>query len=137
VKRKHTTHGERRFSEAIALAVARLDDFRQVEAERIRVLQYKELSPELADSLILRAYERGIISSHALPKVLKEWREPSFEEFQPRTAWSLLNACTRVLAERAKTAPNEFAVQTMRLNHHLLDWKPEQPAAEQQLTNPA
>ena len=124
VRKKHTLNGERRFADAIGNAVARLSDFKQVEAERVRLLQTTEVSPELADSLILRAYERGIISTPLLPLVLKEWREPSFEEFRPRTAWSLLNAFTTALSDRAKADPHRFAVTTMRLNHHLLEWKP-------------
>jgi hypothetical protein len=124
VRKKHTLNGQRRFAEAIGNAVARLADFKRVEAERVRLLQTTEVSPELADSLILRAFERGIISTPALPLVLREWREPSFEEFRPRTAWSLLNAFTTALGDRAKADPHKFAVQTMRLNHHLLEWKP-------------
>jgi hypothetical protein len=29
--------------------------------------------------------------------VLKEWRQPSHAEFEPRTAWSLFNAFTETL----------------------------------------
>jgi hypothetical protein len=121
VSRKHTLNGERRFAEAIALAVARLEDFRKVEAERIHVMRQTELSPERADSLILRAYEKGIVSAPFLPRVVKEWREPTYEQFQARTLFSLFQAFTTVLGERARRVPNEFAVQTMRLNHHLLE----------------
>jgi hypothetical protein len=63
-----------------------------------------------------RSFEKGIISALQLPKVLKEWREPSFEEFEPRTPWSLFNAFTTVLRDRAVTQPTDFAVRTMRLN---------------------
>ena len=79
-------------------------------------MMYRELSVETADSLILRSYEKGIISTLQLPKVLEEWRHPSFEEFEPRTAWSLFNAFTAVLRDRATTQPARFVAQTMRLN---------------------
>jgi hypothetical protein len=119
VKRKHTRFGEQRFSSAIANAVTALQSFREMEADRLRGLMNTELRAEQADSFILRAFEKGIISTLQLPAVLKEWRSPSFEEFQPRTAWSLLNAFTTVLRDRAQRQPQSFMVQTMRLNHLL------------------
>jgi hypothetical protein len=120
VRRKHTLHGEARFSAAIADAVVGLGTFREEQEHRIKRLQHMELPPEVSDSLILRSFERGIINSHQLPKVIKEWREPSFEEFQDKTAWSLLNAYTTVLRDRATSHPTQFAAQTMRL-HAILD----------------
>jgi hypothetical protein len=119
VKRKHTRFGEQRFANAIADAVTALQSFKEMEAKRLRVLMNTELREEQADSLILRAFEKGIISTCQLPAVLKEWRSPSFEEFEPRTAWSLLNAFTTILRDRAEKQPQSFMVQTMRLNHLL------------------
>jgi hypothetical protein len=116
VKRKHTRFGEQRFNAAIAGAVTNLEHFRDEEARRIEWMKGTELSPEVADALILRAFERGIIGHHQLLPLIKEWREPRFEEFRPRTAWSLFNAATAVLRPRAEKHPHEFAVQTIRLN---------------------
>ena len=116
VRRKHTRNGERNFGNAIANAVTSLKQFKDMEEERIRLLMQTELRPEAADSLILRAFEKGMLSINHLPRVIEEWRRPSFEEFQPRTAWSLLNAFTTVLRDRAQKNPAQFAVQTMRLN---------------------
>src|SRR5262245_7919872 len=96
VKRKHTLHGEQRFNAAIAGAVTSLESFREAEVERVRLLMHTELSSDQADALLLRVYERGIIDAHHLPRVIREWREPRFEEFKPRTCWSLLNAFTTV-----------------------------------------
>jgi hypothetical protein len=119
VKRKHTRYGEQRFRQAIAEAVTSLGSFQEIETARIKAMMGYELTAEQADSLILRSFEKGIISAPLLPRIIKEWREPSFEEFQPRTVWSLLNAFTRVLGERATTQPTKFAVQTTRLNNLL------------------
>lgn len=116
VKRKHTRHGEQRFVAAIAGAVASLKAFREVEAERIERFARTEVSPDLADALILRAFERGMIGARELPRVIREWRSPAHAEFQPRTVWSLFNAFTGGLKERCLARPAEYAVQTMRLN---------------------
>jgi hypothetical protein len=95
VRNKHTLNGERNFVRSIASAVTSLTSFRETEAERIRRFMHQELSAELADALILRAYERGIVGAHQLPKVIREWRNHAFEEFAPRTVWSLFNAFIR------------------------------------------
>lgn len=124
VRKKHTLHGEKRFVQAISGAVGTLQSFKEAEAERIRRFIHLELSADQADALILRAYERGIIGAHHLPRVIREWRSPAFEEFQPRTVWSLFNAFTSALRDRAVEQPQAFATQTMRLNG-LLDHKPE------------
>jgi hypothetical protein len=116
VRRKHTRFGERNFGNAIGNAVTVLQQFKDMEQERIRLMMHKELSPELADALILRAYEKGMLSVNHLPRVIEEWRHPSFDDFRPRTAWSLLNAFTTVLRERAQQNPAKFAIQSMRLN---------------------
>jgi hypothetical protein len=95
----------------------------QVQKEQLaNVLRETELGDVLAESLILRAWDKGIISSPQLPGVLKQWREPEFEEFQDRTAWSLFNAFTRVLTDRFTRNPQAFVAHTMQL-HHLLDFK--------------
>jgi hypothetical protein len=124
VSRKHTVHGERRFVQAIASAVGTLQSFKDSEAERIRRFMRTDLTADQADALILRAYEKGIIGAHQLPKVLHEWRNPTHEDFQARTAWSLFNAMTGAMRDRAVSLPHTFAVQTMRLNG-LLDFRPE------------
>lgn len=118
VQRKHTLHGERDFKQRIFEAVASLDSFRDQEAARTKVLAQTELDDNLADALMLRAFERGIVGTRDLPKVLDQWRNPR-EEFRPRTAWSLLNAFTSGMKERASFQPQDYSVQSIRL-HALL-----------------
>lgn len=115
VRRKHTLNGAVNFRTGIAQAVFSLGTFVQAEEKRIKLMQNMELRSEQADSLILQSYERDIIGARDLPKVIKEWREPSFVDFQPRTVWSLFNAYTTALRERTIEQPNQFALQTMRL----------------------
>ena len=42
----------------------------------------------------------------AIPKVLREWREPWHAEFHPRNAWSLHNAVTETLKEKVHLIPD-------------------------------
>lgn len=119
VRRKHTLNGERHFSNDIATAVQKLNSFKEAETVRIAAMKTAELTGEKADSLILNAFDKGIITTPYLPKVLKEWREPEHDEFRNRTYWSLFNAFTSALADRAKKNPHAFSVISMRLGTHL------------------
>jgi hypothetical protein len=116
VKRRHTINGERNFVSAIAGAVTSLKSFQETEADRITRFVQTELTPEMADALILRAFERGILGARELPKVIREWRTPGHDEFKPRTVRSLFNAFTSALKERTTARPAEYALQTIRLN---------------------
>ena len=119
VKRKHTRYGEQRFSAAITEAVTSLNGFRDLEAARIKRMMLHHVNDDQADAIMLRAFEKGIVGAPLLPAIIREWRNPRFEDFQPRTAWSLLNAFTTVLGSRALTRPHAYSAQTMRLNAFL------------------
>ena len=118
VNRKHTRFGQDRFTNAISHQVGQLREFQAVEARRIEGLQARVFTDQEADSKLLRAYEAGLVSSLALPDVIQEWRKPRYEQFRPRTAWSLLNCFTSVLSLRSLN-PAEYAKRTIRLQHLL------------------
>lgn len=119
VRKKHTRFGEQRFAQAIAEAVLRLADFREAEAARIASMRGREVSAERADSLILQAFEKGIVSAPLLPAVIAQWRRPEHEEFAQRTYWSLFSAFTGVFYDLSATNPQRFSVLSMRLGVHL------------------
>ncbi len=116
VARKHTLHGGVRFREAIALAVQSLGQFREAEAARIEQMRAFRLTDMHADSLMLQAYEQGIVSLRSLPPVIKAWRRPAHSEFADRSLWSLMNAFTGAMKQRSVSNPQQFAHQTIRLN---------------------
>jgi hypothetical protein len=115
VNRKHTLNGNARFREAIVQAVQGLETFRAVESRRVELMRAAALTDVEAESLILRAYERRIVSHRLLPDVIRGWREPGHDDFQARTTWSLYNAFTGALADRARSNPQQHAALTMRL----------------------
>ncbi len=115
IARKHTTNGVTRYQEALCLAVSKIESFKQQEAERIRALTCRDLKDAEAESLLLRCYEAEILSPRTIHTALKEWRAPSFEEFQPRTAWSLFNSVTYAIGNRAKSNPQAHAALTIKL----------------------
>ena len=115
VVRKHTRFGETRFNQAIAASVQQLHQYVDVEAKRITWMRQAEVTEDLANSLILQAYEQNIVGARLLPSVIREWREPSHDEFQSRTMWSLHNAFTEVLKDRQRKHPARAAEETIRL----------------------
>jgi hypothetical protein len=110
--------------------VAELTDYREFEAYRIRQMQAREVSDEQAESVLLRAFEAGIIGPHALPVAIEEWRKPSFPQFaESNNACRLYNAITFSLGKRAKTNPQAHARSTIRLGAMILpDAVPPLPA---------
>jgi hypothetical protein len=115
IARKHTTNGVLRYQEAIVKAVTDLEQYRQVEEERIKRLAAWEIDDTKAESLLLRCYEAKILSPQTLPVALNQWRRPDYPDFEPRTAWSLYNAVTYALNDRQKRNPQAHAHATVRL----------------------
>ncbi len=115
VTRKHTRFGLERYREAIALAVRNLAQFQQVETARIQVLKESSVSDDKASAIILKSFEDGITSTRHLGDVIHEWREPRYQDFQPRTLWSLLQAFTTVLGPAYERNPQKYAGMTMSL----------------------
>lgn len=116
ITRKHTTFGIERYHEAISKVVSELDDYREYEAFRIRQMQSRPVSDEQAESVLLRAFELGIIGPHALPIAIDEWRKPRFPQFaEEKNAWRLYNALTYALGRRAQTNPQAHARSTIQL----------------------
>ena len=116
VRRKHTKFGLDRFKVDITDTVGRLAAFRAAEVERIVRMRDLDLSDTQAESLMLRAYEHDFISQRFLPKLIEAWRTPAFEgELAGRTAWSLFNCFTLVMADVSVTNPQRYAAATMKL----------------------
>jgi hypothetical protein len=120
IARRHTRFGERRFNDAVSRAVLGLREYTAVAKKRIEALQHFDLSEDAANSYLLQAAERGVVGWRLLPQVIKEWRNPSHVEFQPRTAWSLFNAFTEVLKDRQRTQPARAATETIQLQKLLI-----------------
>lgn len=115
IAKKHTRFGQERYLEGIAKAVASLHQYQATAAEWIDRLESWELTADQANSLILQAFEKELISTRLLPDLIAEWRQPSKEVWQKRNAWSLWNCFTQVLSERQKTNPSQAALTTIRL----------------------
>lgn len=117
VSKKHTRFGQERYLEGLSRAVATLPQYQVTAAQWVSRLQEWTLEEDMANSLLLQAYEKDIVGSRLLPLILHEWRNPKFEEYKPRTGWSLFNCFTDVLGRTTQARnPAVAALTTMRLS---------------------
>ena len=137
VTRKHTRFGQQRFREAIAQAVGSLSEFRRVEAERIGRFQALTLTSTQAESLMLRSFERGLVSHRWLPDIIREWRAPSHDYGEEPTLWRLFNAWTTVLGPVARRNPQRYCALTMDLQRLIDDELPSNASGAAEATMPA
>jgi hypothetical protein len=105
LSRKHTRWIGRDLPALMGRAVDKVLANAKVETDRLDRWRQTEISPELADSLIVRAAWAGIIPSAEILKVRQELLAPHHREFESRTAWSLYNAFT----ERFKPRQDDTA----------------------------
>ena len=105
-KRKHTRFIERDIHGLVAGGVSYLEGLWANQRKQVEAYRNSRLSDLRAHDLSVRALDQNVLPASQLPEVLREWREPSHEEFAPRTLWSWFNACTEVLKQRA----NPFAL---------------------------
>jgi hypothetical protein len=64
---------------------------------------------------MVHAIRGNLLPASRLPKLLDAWEEPEYEEFKPRTAWSLFNAFTEVLKSRAPRQQMEGSLKLSQL----------------------
>lgn len=114
INKRHTRFGSDRFQEGIASAIGSLNQYRDVEARRIEQLQSARITDVAAESAILKAWDKRIIGTRMLRPLLDEWREPAFDDFTDRTAWSLLAAFTHIAKPRQRRYPLKAALEVMK-----------------------
>ena len=121
VRRKHTRNGLTRFTEALQLAVAGLDAFKSAETARIKHYQTKEITNDTRDAILLRSFDRGLISHRLLPKVIAEARKPSFDYgCDVNTLWTLEQAFTTVLGRTLLGSnPQRFTAASLSIQELL------------------
>lgn len=97
IARKHTKYILRDLPNLMHVAVNKIVGERLTMEQRVAGYKSREMDDLHAHDLVVRALDAKIISPPKVGDVLREWREPSHEEFEPRTGWSLFNAFTEVL----------------------------------------
>jgi hypothetical protein len=106
IKRKHTLALKRDLPGLIGEMVEPLAIQREKQHRTFERYRRTELSPQIADHAILEMYKKGIMNIQRIPEVLKEWEEPTHEEWGGWTAWRMFNAATFVLTGRVMERPD-------------------------------
>ncbi|MCB1085491.1 MAG: DUF932 domain-containing protein [Verrucomicrobiae bacterium] len=117
ISRKHTRFAQRDLRHLTSRAVGQLGErFLRID-ERIARYRDRRITQAQAHDLVIKATDCGAILPSQIPDVLREWRTPTHEAFQPRNAWSLFNAATEVMKGGN---PNTVVHRTQAL-HGLFD----------------
>jgi len=98
-RRKHTRHAINDLSRMVSATVGRLGDHRKKQDLRIAAYKTAELNDKDTHDLVIKAVECKAIPGQQIMAVLEQWRKPAYEEFEPRTMWSLFNGFTHVYKE--------------------------------------
>jgi len=116
VTRKHTRFIRRDLVTLVQGSIGKLMTAWNEQDQRIEGYKDHDLTDEQVHDIVIRSVDVGVLPNRKLPDLLKEWRQPSHEEFNGRNAWSLFNSYTEVLKGNLAELPR----RTERL-HGLLD----------------
>ena len=97
ISRKHTAYILEDLPGLVGNALGRLLLMFKSQDQRVERYRATRLSDADAHDLTVRALDSGVVCASRIPELLKEWREPRYREFEPRTVWSFFNATTEVL----------------------------------------
>ena len=117
ISRKHTRYAYRDLQHLTARAVGRLGDRLRSLDQRVQAYRAEPVADWLAHDLVIRAVDCDAVTTTQVPEVLREWRTPSHEAFEPRNAWSLFNAFTEIY----KTMNPHTTLQRGEALHGLFD----------------
>lgn len=120
VMRKHTSNVWNDLEEmAITTIYRSQSNFKRI-SEDAYVLSQVDIGDNHAYQLMGLLYGNGILTPRQLPVVKKEWHDPSYPDFEPRTMWSFYNACTEALKS---TPPSKIMERHIALHDRLVRGK--------------
>jgi hypothetical protein len=97
VTRRHTKNVMDDFPRLIATACGRIRQSAATQEARFEHYKQFEVTDAQVHDLLVQSLDIKALGSTALPRVLKEWREPSHPEFAVNhSVWRLWNAYTEV-----------------------------------------
>ena len=112
LSRKHTSRLFEDLDQRIEAGFTAIFEAWQQNDRRVVHYREHELDDKEAHDLVIRSVDAEALAPSAIPRVLKEWREPWHSEFVPRNAWSLFNGFTEVM----KAKPHLLADRTRTLH---------------------
>jgi hypothetical protein len=97
--RRHTSNIVRDLTGLVDAAVGRINNLRVTQDQRLDAYKQAELSIPEADHLLIELLRARVVTATKIPKILKEYNEPSHPEFikDGETVWRFFNAVTEHL----------------------------------------
>lgn len=96
-KTRHTTTVKEMLMDRSAHIISWFQEYYQKQYGIILKMKETSVSDKEVGKLILNYIrEKYILSSTNIKRIVEEWDNPRYEEFKPRTLWSLQNACAEV-----------------------------------------
>lgn len=103
LSRRHTKHILQDLPQLVDRAVGQLGDLRGLQDQRIGAYKTHRVSDRQAHHLLIKLLDAQVLPVTRLPGALREFREPSHDEFLDsgrRTAWTLMNGVTEAIKGR-------------------------------------
>ncbi len=117
VRAKHIPGVISTIQDKMSEALNVLDDICRQQRDLFDRLRNTDLSDREAYHFTGRMIrEAKVVPDGDMIKILDEWHEPSYDDFKPRTAWSLHNAVTEVSKKTAQRNGVTFHDRTQRLS---------------------
>jgi hypothetical protein len=113
LSRMHTRRIREDMPRLVATAIGKLGDARRTQEERFAAYQETGLCDSEVNDILIDSLDAKVLGATKLPKVLEEWRAPSFPDFKERNLWSLFNGFTHILKG---VRPEECLRRTCTLN---------------------
>lgn len=112
-KTRHTTTVHEMLADRVGHIIEWFNEYYQSQCGIIDEMKKTKISDKEVGSLVL-AYirEKYILSSTNIKRIVDEWDNPKYDEFKPRTLWSLQNACAEVFK---KIKSPMFKLQAMEV----------------------
>lgn len=96
IGRKHTSKLLQDMPGLINDLMGNLEAFKTSHEQRLEAYRRTAIGDVEVHDILIRSVDGNVISNSHIAKVLKEWRTPQHEEFEPRNVFSLMNAYTEV-----------------------------------------
>ena len=113
--RKHTVNVLRDLPDMVYRMLGAVSRERPRLDGEVQAMKDRLLSTPEAHHLLIEALRNRALTAARLTRVLREWEHPRHEEFEPRSAWSLLNAFTEVGKETGARAQVETSLRLTML----------------------
>jgi len=97
VMRKHTINVWQDLEHLIVTSVLKARTSFYQSRQEAEAMKGIPINDKLAWEALGVLYGNNILTTRQLPVALKEWHNPTYPAFQPRTLWSFYNACTEAL----------------------------------------